>query len=295
MITIKSERKTGIIQVLLSGFCFGFLGIFGKAAYARGMAPGELLSLRFLLGGLILFTCLAALRPRTLKLSGREFAVCTALGIGGYAVFSSCYFQALNGLSASLTVLLLYTYPVLVAAGAWIFFGEKIARDRWLALPLVMAGLVLLIWGDFQVFDPRAILFGLASAFFYALYILASSRWLKNTDSLAAAAYIQLAAGVALSLVQWRDFARFQQVVATNWLLLLGMSVIGSIFAMTLFLLGLKKLKNWETSVLSTAEPVTAILLAIVFLHETFSLTQIAGAFAVLGAFVLVARPLKKT
>ena len=48
-----------------------------------------------------------------------DLGKCAVLGVLGYAVFSSCFFEALNGLSASLTVLLLYTYPVIVALGAW--------------------------------------------------------------------------------------------------------------------------------------------------------------------------------
>jgi drug/metabolite transporter (DMT)-like permease len=290
----KSERKIGIAQILLSGLCFGFLGIFGKMAYANGLSPGELLSLRFTFGGLMLLVFLLMTRPQSLKLSNRELGVCAILGILGYAVFSSCYFQALKGLSASLTVLLLYTYPLIVAIGAWLCFSEKIAKDRWLALPLVMVGLVMLIWGDFQVLNPNAILFGLASAFFYSIYILVSSRFLKNTDALAAVTYIQLSAGAVLTAIHWREFQRFEDVVAGNWLLLCGMSLISSVFAMSLFLAGLKKLKNWETSVLSTAEPVTGILLAVLLLGESFSPLQIVGASAVLGAFIVIALPKRR-
>jgi drug/metabolite transporter (DMT)-like permease len=181
----------------------------------------------------------------------------------------------------------------MVAAGAWLAFGERISRHRWPALPLVMLGLVLLIRGDLEVLAPDALMFGLASAFFYSAYILAASRWLRHTDSLVAATYIQLAAGTTLSLMYWRDLSRFSQVLKENWLLLAGVALIGSVLAMSLFLAGLRRLKNWEVSVLSTSEPVMAILLAMVLLRESLSLTQILGALCVLGAFVLVARPLK--
>jgi drug/metabolite transporter, DME family len=55
---------------------------------------------------------------------------------------------------------------------------------------------------------------------------------------------------------------------------------------MTFFLAGLQKLKNWEVSVLSTAEPVTAIAIAFLFLNESLSLQQIIGGIMVLGAFI---------
>jgi len=287
----KSERKIGIVQILLSGFCFGFLGVFGKMAYSQGLQPGELLSLRFLMGGTLLLAVLLVTRPRKLKIPAKDILLCAGLGLFGYAVFSSCFFQALKGLSASLTVLLLYTYPLQVAAAAWFFFGEKISRDRWIALPLVMLGLVMLIWGDFAVLNQSALWFGFASAFFYSIYILLSSQWLKSIDALVSVTYIQLAAGLGLGILHLRDAGRLQEIFVHNWLLLLAVAVICSAAAMSLFLAGLKRLKNWEASVLSTAEPVTGVLLAILILNESFSWIQAGGALAILGAFILVAIP----
>lgn len=108
-----SSRSLGITQVLLSGVCFGFLGVFGKEAYAHGFTPGELLSLRFLFGGGILAAYFMVSGPRRLLIGRSNTLRCLLLGSFGYAIFSSCYFEALRGLSASLTVLLLYTYSTL--------------------------------------------------------------------------------------------------------------------------------------------------------------------------------------
>lgn len=286
---MKSERRIGVAQILLSGVCFGLLGIFGKMAYANGITPGEFLGFRFLIGSAFSAILAALINPKALRLSRKQILTCAALGIFGYAVFSSCFFHALKGLSASLTVLLLYTYPLIVSAGAWVFFGEKISGKKIFALPLVMFGLLLLIYGDVQVFNPSAIAFGLAAAFFYAIYILCSSHFLKGADSLASVTFIQLFAGLALGVIYLRDPSRDAAIVHSSWLLLLAAGVICSAAAMGLFLAGLKKLKNWEVSVLSTSEPVSNILLAILFLGESFSVLQFLGAFGILGAFVLVA------
>lgn len=286
---MKNERQIGIAQILLSGVCFGLLGIFGKMAYADGIAPGEFLAFRFLIGGVFSALLAAVTNFKSLRLSRSQILACAALGIFGYAVFSSCFFNALKGLSASLTVLLLYTYPLLVSFGAWVFFGERIGGKKLFALPLVMCGLLLLIYGDVQVFNPVAIVFGLLAAFFYAVYILCSSRFLSGADSLAAVTYIQLFAGVGLGLIYLRNPSRDFEIVFLGWPVLLASGVVCSAAAMGLFLAGLKKLKNWEVSVLSTSEPVSNILLAILFLGESFSVLQFFGAFGVLWAFVLVA------
>jgi drug/metabolite transporter (DMT)-like permease len=286
---MKSERQIGIAQILLSGLCFGFLGVFGKLAYAHGLTPGEFLSFRFLIGAFFSGALALLGDRRALHLNSKTIATCALLGTTGYAVFSSCFFHALKGLSASLTVLLLYTYPLIVTMGAWLLFNEKINRRKILALPLVMTGLALLIWGDVKIYEPSAIGFGLAAAFFYALYILASSHFLRGANPVAAVTYVQIFAGLALGALHLRDPSRDLEILANAWPLLIGAGLICSTAAMGLFLAGLKKLKNWEVSVLSTSEPVSNIALAILFLSETFSITQALGAFGILGAFVLVA------
>jgi len=286
-----SLRTQGILQILLSGFCFGFLGIFGKTAYQHGLTPAELLSLRFFSAGFMVLAFLAALDPARLKLSRREILWSVVLGALGYAVFSFFYFQALSGLSASLTVLLLYLYPVMVPVGAWLFLGERIPREKWFVLPMAMIGLVMLVAGELYVKNAAAFGFGVASAFFYSIYILCSSRFLAGTDTLASAGVMQISAGAVLGLATWRDPARLASTVATLWPIILGMALVCSIMAMTLFLSGLQKLRNWEVSVLSTAEPITGVAIAFLFLNETLSPQQILGGLLVLGAFVALSLP----
>lgn len=288
---MKTIAQTGIIQILLSGFCFGFLGIFGKTAYEQGITPGELLSLRFLVGGLILLLFLFFTNRSSLLAPGRQLFAFAGLGVGGYAVFSSCYFTALQGLSASLTVLLLYTYPIIVSVGAWILFGEKIPKNRWLAIPLVCVGLLLLVWGEFQVENRVSLLYGIGSAVFYSAYILASSRLLKGVSPWVAVTYIQLFAGVALALLHFRNSERMIDLVINNWVVIISMALICSVIAMSLFLSGLQKLKNWEASILSTAEPITGIFLAAVLLGERLVASQWIGALAVIIAFIQISLP----
>ncbi len=287
----NSYRAVGVIEVLVSGICFGFIGILAKGAYKKGLEPGEVLSLRFLVASLLLLSFLSLTSFRRLKLSRSHLLWSVFLGIAGYAVFSFCFFKALSGLSASLTVLLLYLYPVMVPIGARLFLGERIPKDRLISLPVAIAGLVMLVWGDFQVYNPLYLIFGVASAVFYSAYILCSRRFLATADTLASTAYIQLSGGVALSLLHWQSVERTAFALKEAWPWILGLAVICSVAAMSLFLAGLKKLQSWETSVLSISEPVTTILLASFILGERMSNAQVAGAILVLSALIVVSLP----
>jgi drug/metabolite transporter (DMT)-like permease len=285
-----SRRRVGILEILLSGVAFGFLGILGKGVYTLGIRPGELLSLRFVLASLFMALWLAIKGgKRALYLPPVQIGTCALLGLFGYAVFSSCYFRALQGLSASLTVLLLYLYPCLVAVGGWWLMGEKLRGPRQvLSLPLSLLGMLFLVWNDLSVQKAASLVFGLASALFYALYILFSRRALRSTSPWTSAMYIQAFAGLALSLLYLHDFSRVLWIVKDAWLSLLAVSLVSTVLAMALFLSGLQKLRAAEASILSAAEPLTAILAAGMLLGERLLPLQWLGALAVLVALVLV-------
>ncbi len=286
-----STRKLGILQIGLSGMLFGFLGVFGKRLFESGVTPGELLGLRFSISALLLWPVIVFAFPDQWRLKKKEILACAALGASGYAVFSFCFFIALRGLSASLAVLLLYTYPVIVTAAAWALWGDAIPKSKWPALPLTMIGIVLLVWGEFSMTQFIGLFAGIASAVLYSAYILASSRLIKHIHPLISLTYILTAAGVLLSMIHLRDAARVTGLIAHHWPVIAGITGLSTVGAMSLFLAGLQKLKPWEVSLLSTLEPVTGVALATLLLGERLSWVQALGAVGVLGGLVFVSLP----
>jgi drug/metabolite transporter (DMT)-like permease len=125
----------------------------------------------------------------------------------------------------------------------------------------------------------------------YSVYILASSRYLKNIEPLISLTYILTFAGVALSFIHLRDANRLSLIVTQNWPVLTGVATLSTVGAMSLFLAGLQKLRPWEVSLLSTMEPVTGVALAALILHERLSWVQALGAIAVFGGLIFVSRP----
>jgi drug/metabolite transporter (DMT)-like permease len=286
-----SARSVAIVQVLLSGLAFGTLGVFGKLAFAAGLTPGEFLAFRFLIASTVMLVAVALLRPREFSRLGWDgLAACAALGVMGYAVFSSCYFMALERISASLTVLLLYTYPVLVSLGSWLFFKERLTRTTLAALVVVSLGLALLVGGDPQVRDTSGILFGCGSALVYTLYILGSARWLRDKPALAATALIQASAGCALSLLHLYPGDRVPMLLAHAWPVVLATALVATVLAMTLFIVGLQRLSSTEVSILSTMEPMSAVFFAAIFLQERLSAVQTIGGLLVLAALIVSSR-----
>ena len=288
-----SPRTTGIIEILASGFCFGFLGLFGKTALAKGVSSFEFLAFRYLVAAamMAIIVSVRAKRISALWLGGRTITRCLLLGLLGYAVFSSFYFLALERISASMTVILLYMYPVFVAVGGAALFKERVPLNRLPALPMAFAGLVCLVWMDLQVGQTAGLIFGLLAAVFYSIYILLSSHWMKNSDAMASTFWIQLGAGITLFAYSFTSISRSAFVLQVAWLQIILIAFVCSVLAMWLFLSGLLKVQNWEASLLSMAEPITAVAVGVLILGETLGALQWIGAALVLSALALVSFP----
>lgn len=292
-----SRRTVGIIEILLSGFFFGFLGVFGKSALAKGIAPSEFLAFRYLVAA-VFMALLVTFRTKsfsTLWTEPRSILISLALGVVGYAVFSSFYFLALERISASMTVILLYTYPVLVAAGGAVFFRERMPVSRLPALPLAFAGLVCLVWLDMQMGQATGLIFGLLSALFYSAYILLSSHYVKNEDPMVSTFWIQLGAGLTLFALSFSSIDRSVEILRLAWIEIVLIALICSVLAMWLFLSGLLKVQNWEAALLSMAEPITGVILGVLVLGERLTVLQSIGASLVLAALALVSLPKRST
>ncbi len=288
----SSPRNVGILQIVLSGVGFGLLGVLGKAAYAAGLGSGENLAVRFLASSALLFAGLAAFDRSALRLS-RALAWRTFLmGALGYSVFSSCYFAALEGLSVSLTVLLLYTFPVIVPLLERVALKTRIPRRAAQALPVVMLGLVALVGADLAVKDARYVALGLASAVLYSIYILVSGRALRGMSPIAAVALIQLFAGLSLAAVYLGSMEKLAATgakLAVAWPYVALMAVFATAAPMVLFIAGLQKLSASEVSLLSVVEPLTGIALAGLWFGETLSPVQWVGGGAIVLALIWVA------
>jgi len=281
------KKLMGIAQVLLSGICFGFLGIFARLAYQNQMSVGELLTFRFTIASILLWCFLLFLNRKLIRLPLRQIITSMFLGIFGYAIFSTLYFESIKGISVPLAAMLLFTFPLFVNAGAFFFLKEPLSKEQIVGLFVGSFGLVLLLWGDFTVEKTSSIFFGLGAAICYSIYVLVSGKLQKDVEPLSSSLYVMTAATITLFLFHQPSPQKLLVYETQQWLILFGIAVFSTIAPMTLFLAGLQKMTSSKASILVMIEPVTAALAAWFILHEEMTLLQICGALFVLGGIFL--------
>jgi drug/metabolite transporter (DMT)-like permease len=287
--------SAGALMCLTSAIAFGAMGIFGKLAYDEGATVGTLLSVRFALAAALFWALVAgtgaARRLRTL--SRRDVALALALGAFGYSAQAGAYFAALERLDASLLSLLLYTFPAMVTVAA-IALGRECASLRTsVALVLASGGLVLVLAGAASgALDPAGTVLGILAAVIYSTYILTSAGVAGRVDPLVLSALVCTGAAAMLTLATSAGGdLRPGSMSAQGYGWLAAMAVISTVAAVSLFFAGLRRVGPTTASILSTAEPLTTVVLAYLAFGESLGPAQLAGGALVVAAAVVLAAP----
>jgi drug/metabolite transporter (DMT)-like permease len=282
----------GALVCLASAVAFGAMGIFGKLAYDEGASVGTLLAVRFLLAAalfwVLVVTTGAARQLRTL--SGRDVGIALALGAVGYSAQAGAYFAALQRLDAGLLSLLLYTFPAMVTVAAIALGRERASRRKAGALVVASAGLVLVLAGaGAGALDPVGTMLGVTAAVVYTTYILTSAGVAERVGPLLLSALVCTGAATTLTLATvFEGDLHLGDVSAAGFGWLAGIAVVSTVGAVSLFFAGLKRVGPTTASILSTAEPVTTVVLAFLAFGESLGPVQLAGGALVLAAALVL-------
>ncbi len=284
------SSSPGTALCLASATAFGAMAIFGKLAYAGGATAGTLLSVRFVLAAALLWALVAAGGGGVPAVSRRDIALALALGACCYAVQAGCYFAALERIDASLLSLVLYTFPAIVAVAAIALGRERANGRRLAALVLALCGLALVVGGaGAGALDALGVGLALGAAFVYSAYVLSSEgvsgrvRPVLLSALVCSGAAVSLTVGSAL-LGELRPGA----VSAAGWGWLAGVAVVSTVFAVTLFFAGLRRVGPTTASILATVEPLVTVLLAWAVFGEMLGAVQLAGGALVLGGVMVL-------
>jgi drug/metabolite transporter (DMT)-like permease len=231
----------------------------------------------------------AAGAGRTLP-RGRDVLIALGLGAGGYALQAGCYFAALERIDASLLSLLVYTFPALVAVGAFALGRERLDRRRACALALASGGLVLVVAGaGAGALDPLGAALGLLTAVLYSGYILVSDGIAQRMAPHVLAALVCTGAGLALAVGSAAlGQLRPAELSLAGWGWIACLAAVSTVAALSLFFAGLRRVGPTRGSILSTVEPLVTVVLAFAVFGETLGLLQLTGGALVLSAVVMI-------
>ncbi|MDE2764530.1 MAG: DMT family transporter, partial [Gemmatimonadota bacterium] len=285
--TLRAPRHLLTLPALIWGMNFPVV-----KAVLREIEPLAFNALRFPCAALAVWVLLKA-QGRRLMPARKDWRTVVALGTAGHIVFQVCFIYGLDLTLTGNAALLLSTVPVWVllisAAAGWERFNLSILFGALGTL----AGMVILVTGGSHEMGGARIgdLLVLGAALSWSVYTVFGRRMTKRRGVLEMTAWTLWAGLPFIMLMGVPDLLRtdWGAVSAGAWLGIVYAGVFAIALAYLLWYRGVRAIGQTRTSVYQNLVPVIALAGAWLWLEETPTPQQLAGA-AVILAGVVVAR-----
>jgi drug/metabolite transporter (DMT)-like permease len=156
--------RSGLILMALAVLIFSIIGALAKLA-AKTVPPAEVVFFRSAINFLLIL-CIHYCRKRRGPLLGKNRRLLVLRGVLG-AVALNLWFYALSKIPVADVMLIFLAAPVFVLPVAYLWLKEKVTRRQLLAIPFLVAGVLLVIKPGFGVINIGG-LAALACAMFSA-------------------------------------------------------------------------------------------------------------------------------
>ncbi|MDQ6846739.1 MAG: DMT family transporter [Candidatus Dormibacteraeota bacterium] len=286
----RSASDRPVLTAAIGALCISSSGVLVELA-----ASGAATTAFFRCALALPFLVPLALRERSRRGPRAARARATAVLAGVFfAVDLVLWTHAINEVGAGIATVLGNLQVVFVSAAAWVLFSERPSRRFALALPVVIAGVVLVsgLAGrpTFGGHPVEGIVYGVGTSLAYAAFLLIL-RGATGTphvagpllDATASAAVGSLAFGAVFGSMTLAPPLR-----SLGWLLLLAVTsqTIGWMFITS----SLPRLPRAISSLMLLLQPVAALCLAALVLSERPTWPQLFGALLIIGGVLAVAR-----
>lgn len=275
-----TNARLGALAVAVAACTWGFWGLAIRQSGQSGLhVPCIVLASVALLG--------IPLLPRRLPPDRACWLALAATGVTD-AANTYLYFESLARGPQPVAVLSHYLAPILVAALTPLLLHTRAPRVTWLALPVSLVGLGLLL-GPEALSLGRAsttAALGAASAVFYALQVLIQKKFAGRMTP--GELLVWHAGFAALFLLPMALRETMPPLSGALWLV--GGGFVGGCFAGTLFLWGLSHVSAATAGVLTYVEPLVGVSVGVTLLGETMSNAAPLGAALILVSGLAVVR-----
>lgn len=274
--------KKAFIQLHIAVFLAGFTAILGKLITLH---EGMLVWYRMLITAVTLMAILyfrKELQRLSLKNTFKLFGVGAIVALHWVTFYGSIKY---SNVSVSLTCL--------SAIGFFTAFLDPIIMRRRIDIVEIFLG-ALAIAGIYLIFDfypeyKLGILFGIISALLASLFPIFNKDLLKQFSARTVTLYEMCGGFIALTFIlplYLKMFpAKYYLPTTSDWLWLLVLAWICTVFTFILALNALKKISPFTANLAYNLEPVYGIILAFIIFHENKYLS--AGFYYGLGLILL--------
>lgn len=287
----RQKDRLGYLCVALAAVLFAISGTAAKFLFHGGITPFELIQLRTTLAFASLLVWLSLRDPMLLKISLTDLPYFMALGVLGIGSAQFLYLLAISKIHVAAAILLHYTGPVFVALYVVLVQRRKIGGVSTLAIAGTLAGCFLVVGAynlELLELNRVGIVSGLLAAVAFAVYSVLSDHGMRKY-----APWTVLVYGLLFAALMWNFLhppleAVLQSYAPVQWGWIFFVGICGTVLPFGLYFEGIRRIQPTHASITATLEPISAGVIAAVFLGEVMSPLQMLGGVIVVASIIVL-------
>ena len=291
----KRRRITvkGLFYAAISSASFGFSPLFSLALIAAGLSNFDVLSYRWLTAAVVL-VIYAACKKKTLRLNSFDEVWRVVLLSALRSITSITLLIGYANIASGVASTINFMYPVIVALCMMIIFREDRAWINVIAIILSILGVYLLANGDGVIVEGGNTELGLACSLisaitFAANYIVMKKTKAEKIEVVKFTTWIMLLS--AIYFIAGALFIDGHITIVTDfksWMNILGLGLWATMVSNFTGVKAIRRIGPTLTSILGALQPLTAVVLGVIFLDEHLGISTISGITLILAAVTMI-------
>ncbi|MFH1982096.1 MAG: EamA family transporter [Pseudomonadota bacterium] len=286
-----TSPSKGYRFVIAAALLWGVSGSAAKFLFNSGVTPFQLVQARLTITAAGLFIWLGLRHRGLLRIDKKDIGYFAVFGVVGMAAVQFTYLFAISKINVAAAILLQYMAPIFIVLHAAVFSREKLSRINLVALAGATVGCYLVV-GAYNLnllsMNLAGIASGLLSAVCFAWYSIHGEYGMRRYHPWTVLFYAMVFAALTWNICHpplevFRHDWRWSQ-----WLWMFYIGILGTLVPFGLYLEGINLIRSTRASITATLEPITAGLIAYLFLGEEMAALQLLGAALVIAAIILL-------
>lgn len=180
-----------------------------------------------------------------------------------------------------------FLYPVVVILISVFYYHEKLSKQIIWAVILVILGMMLFLISNLEG-SIIGIIMAIVSSLTYAIYILQLERTrLNRLPPLVFSFYLAIITSIAM-IISSLFIEPLEIFIGVNEIVVFAILGFTTLLAVSLFQFGSKKLGSKLCALLSLSEPITSVVVGILFLNEALLMNKVLGSIFIIIAIIIV-------
>jgi drug/metabolite transporter (DMT)-like permease len=289
-------RYKGYLMVIVGASLWGLSGpVVQKLFHEYGFTTDGLVTMRMICAGMLLLVVasyqtgmrqvLSIWTDQKDRIGVLLFALLGMLGV------QYTFFAAIETGNAATATLLQYLSPLVITVYVALRTKKVPTSQELVALGLALAGTFLLLTnGSLQglTISWPGLWWGLATALTMAFYTIQPVALLNRRGAVTVVGWGMLIGGAALGLSVHQWEAGVQSWSALTLAYVIFVILFGTLVPFYLYMESLRHIKGTEASVLSSAEPLTAMVVSVLWLQVPLGFFEAVGGLCIISTVILL-------